>query len=56
MIDELLEMIANDFTKVLEKINFQNGVVMNLPNGYDQRFEKIMLKWSAEIEKENSIK
>ena len=46
MIDDLLEKLIYDFqNKVWPKLVREQGVIMSLPQGYEQRFSQIMIQW-----------
>ena len=52
MIDDLLERLIYDFQKqVWPKVVRQQGVIMTLPERYEDRFSKIMIGWEKEKQK-----
>lgn len=49
MIDDLLEKLIYDFqNKVWPKLVRQQGVIMTLPQQYEQRFSQIMIQWEKQ--------
>ena len=49
MIDDLLEKLIYDFqNRVWPKVVKQQGIIMTLPQQYEQRFSQIMIQWEKE--------
>ena len=54
MIDDLLEKLIFDFeNKVWPKVVKQQGVIMTLPQHYEQRFSQIMIQWEKQKQEQS---